>query len=716
MPEPMLRAQRRAALLSALVVFAAILILWRGYPVVAAYLERFRQAHPAGAIRLAIASVSGLLCVLWLCVAKWPKAVTWTLALAAIALSITSGNVGAIPIAAALAAFTLVVGDAAARLFRGREAQRGEIAVSMAAGPVAIGISLLFLGDAHLARPAVLAAIGVAILLIRRKRIPVLWQLVRGTAREFLDRRRTAPEALWLAIITAAVSAAYVGALRPDISFDALSYHLPEARDFAEHGRVRIFPHIPETLLWHNYDTFLGGAFLAGGEKTVRFLHFLVGISIFGAASALARRLGRGGGTALVLLAIAAFPAGLVQLEETYVDLFAALCLTASAFELVASAEEPRRAWLGGFLFGGAVVTKIFALLAAPALLILLLWQRRSMRAVLGFAVCAIAALVPWFAWSQARSGFFLSPYSDPLLKGPSYLIDGTYVQPRPWKGLAPTGLGGFLKLPFAHTFRVVRISSSADAVTGFLPIALLIGATGWGLRRFALFVAAALAALVPWYLLSGAQVFFPSIRFLISLYPLYAVFTSVGLARLTDNFRGRWGAAAALSLAALSLAFPAQFFSTPYDVRVALGRISREEALSSYLPAYPLWKEVRPQDRVLFLGEWDHYHCPARYSVADVDLPVAGEDASGWRNLLRDLEITHVLYRDGQRRKPILESFESCTEEIGRHGTAFLYRLRGSPGECSGLPSARPRDGRGGTPRPQELKQPAPDAPGTPH
>src|SRR6201997_3808611 len=118
MPEPMLRAQRRAALLSALVVFAAILILWRGYPVVAAYLERFRQAHPAGAIRLAIASVCGLLCVLWLCVAKWPKAVTWTLAFAAIALSITSGNVGAIPIAAALAAFTLVVGDAAARLFR----------------------------------------------------------------------------------------------------------------------------------------------------------------------------------------------------------------------------------------------------------------------------------------------------------------------------------------------------------------------------------------------------------------------------------------------------------------------------------------------------------------------------------------------------------------------------------------------------------------------
>src|SRR5262249_5015937 len=278
--------------------------------------------------------VTALLCLLWAGIAVWPRATAWTLALAAIALSITSGNIGAFAIALALAAFTLIVGDAVTRLFRGREAQRGEIASSMAAGAVALGASLLLLGEAHLARPAVLSAIALAIVLIRRNRTRVLWSLIRGTTSEFLDRRRTVSEALWLAIIAAAVGAAFIGVLRPDISFDALSYHLPEARDFAEHGRVRIFPQIPETLLWHNYDTFLGGAFLAGGERTVRFLHFLVGLSIFGAATSLARRLGRGGETPLVLLAIAAFPAGFVQLEETYVDLFAALCLTASAFEL----------------------------------------------------------------------------------------------------------------------------------------------------------------------------------------------------------------------------------------------------------------------------------------------------------------------------------------------------------------------------------------------
>src|SRR5262249_42931774 len=118
MPEPTASA-RRAAAFSAIVVSAGLLILSRGYPVVTAYIERFRQAHPSGAITAAIAVVTALLCLLWAGIAVWPRATAWTLALAAIALSITSGNIGAFAIALALAAFTLIVGDAVTRLFRG---------------------------------------------------------------------------------------------------------------------------------------------------------------------------------------------------------------------------------------------------------------------------------------------------------------------------------------------------------------------------------------------------------------------------------------------------------------------------------------------------------------------------------------------------------------------------------------------------------------------
>lgn len=677
---------RRAVLFSGITAFLALLVLARGTRVIGAYMARFREAHSSGAIVAVIAGIAALLLLLFIGTWRSPRATAIAVAAAAIALAIRTGNGPAMAVALVLAGCTLVLGDLVVRAFRGREAREGETAISIPAGAVATGGALLLLGEAGLARPLPLAVIVLAVIFLRRRRIPALAKLLQRAASE-ATRRRSAIESLWLAVVVAVVSAAFIGVLRPDVSYDALSYHLPEIRDFAERGRVRAFPQIPETFLWHNHDIFLGAAFLAGGERTVRFLHYFVGLALFGAVSALARRWERGTAPSLALLAIAAFPAGCVQLEETYVDLFAALCLTASAFELVNSDVEPRRVGLAGFFFGGAVATKIFASLALPGLIVLLIRRRSSMKSVLAFALFSVLPLAPWFAWSQARTGFFLSPYSDPIIKGPSSLIDGIYVQPRPAAGSAPTGLGGFLNLPLARTFREVRISSSAEGVAGFLPIVLLLGSVGWGARRFGLFLFASLAALVPWYVLSGARVFFPSIRFLIALYPLYAVFNAVGLARRTRDFRRGWGTAAAVSLASLAVAFPAQFFSTPYDIRAAFERIPREEVLAAYLPPYPLWKQIRPEDRVLMIGDWDHFHCPARYSVKEVDLPVDPHDAPGWRNLVRELEITHVLFQGGQRRKWILESLENCAEEIGRHRGAVLYRLRGGPGECSGLP-----------------------------
>ena len=678
---------RRAAAISGLIVVLTLLILARGAPVIAAYIARFRQAHSPGALAATMAILAAVLCVLWAGIWKRPRATALVLGLMGLALVVTTGNALALVIALALAGFTVLAGDWLSRLFRGREAEPGELTISIAVGAVAIGGSLLLLGEAGLANPVALAAVAVLLVIVRRRRLPELGRVLWTSGRAIGDRRYSALESLWLAIVVAVIGAGFLGTLRPDVSFDALSYHLPEIRDFADRGRVQAFPQIPESRLWHNYDTFLGAGFLAGGERAVRFLHFIIGLCAFAAAATLARRLGWVGAGPLVLLALAAFPAGSVQLEETYVDLFAALCLTAAAAEIAASGQEPRRGALGGFLFGGAVATKIFALLGLPALLILLIRRHPGSRRLLAFVLCAAIPLAPWFAWSQSRSGFFLSPYSDPFLKGPSSLIDGTYIQPRPWPGMAPTGLAGFFSLPFDRTFRLVRFSSSADGVTGFLPLLLLLGAAGWGRRRLALFAAAALAALVPWYVLSGARFIFPSIRFLISLYPLYAVFTALGIVRLTEEFRGRWGMAAGLSLGALAIAFPAQFFSTPYDVRVALGRVSREQALSAYLPAYPLWKQVRPEDRVLLVGEWDRYHCPARYSVRDVDLPIQGHDSGAWQSEMRRLQITHVLFRSGQKRGSILESLEKCAEELGRTGTAALYRINWDREGCSGAP-----------------------------
>jgi hypothetical protein len=193
----------------------------------------------------------------------------------------------------------------------------------------------------------------------------------------------------------------------------------------------------------------------------------------------------------------------------------------------------------------------------------------------------------------------------------------------------------------------------------------------------------------VPWYALSASKLISPSIRFLIPLYPFYAVFGALGLAEATANFRGRAGAAAAACLSLLAVGFPAQFFSAPLDAKIALRQISMERGLSAYLPAYPLWTHVRPQDRVLLLGDWDRYHCPAEFVIRDIDLRVAGDDPEAWRAELRRLRITRIVYRSDIRRlKAVFEGLADCLDLVARNGHASLYRVK-ETGECP--PAALP-------------------------
>src|SRR4029077_12134073 len=93
--------------------------------------------------------------------------------------------------------------------------------------------------------------------------------------------------------------ACWVAAQGTDTSWDALAYHLPEARDLAVTGRVGAAPELaPQSLLWHNHDAFLALGFLVGGEgggeRVVSILQFAIGLAVFGAALALPRRVGAG--------------------------------------------------------------------------------------------------------------------------------------------------------------------------------------------------------------------------------------------------------------------------------------------------------------------------------------------------------------------------------------------------------------------------------------
>lgn len=62
----------------------------------------------------------------------------------------------------------------------------------------------------------------------------------------------------------------------------------------------------------------------------------------------------------------------------------------------------------------------------------------------------------------------------------------------------------------------------------------------------------------VPWFRVAD-----PSVRYLIPLYPLYALVAAHGVSRGTGRFAGRAGVAAGIALAVTALSFPVELGST---------------------------------------------------------------------------------------------------------------------------------------------------------
>jgi hypothetical protein len=664
-----------------LVVVATALVLARALPLEKAYLAKLAAEHAMPALALAAAGAAAVFGLLWLGLLRRPALVGAGLALFAAATVVLSGNAAAAAVAAPLLAATLCAGDLLSRAVRGTDAGPGDLTSIFGAGLVAVGLTVLLLGEAGLlSRGAVAAALVLAVL-ARPRRVGALARLVAGSIRVPRGDAPRALEAGWLAFAALVLVAVWVGALAPDVSWDGLAYHLPEARDVVRAAFVAPLPDlVPQSLLWRNHDAYLSLAFFFGGERVARLLQLSVGLAAFGAALALARRVGAKGSGPLVVLALAAFPTAMLQLHATYVDWPAAFLVAASAAELAAG-REGGRVRLAALLFGGAVVTKVFALAVAPALVLLALRARPRARDVAIAALCGLAVLAPWLAWSSRRAGSVAAPYAASPAELVARVGGGHFFTTSPASGASEepgrevARLARLPRLPYDLVFHSSRFEANGDGYNGIFVLVALAGLAGWDARRLAFFTAAALPALVPWSLL-----YLPSVRYLFPLYPLYAVFVAEGLSRATGRFRARGGAAAGLALLAAAAAFPVQFGSSGLEWRVAAGRLSRDAYLAARLPAYALQDRIGADDRILFLGENDRFHCPAALAWRDDYLPVAawGRDPAAWRAGLGALRITGVLSREDRRgAQTLLGALADRLEPAAREGPAVLYRVR---------------------------------------
>ena len=612
-----------------------------------------------------------------------PRIAAAALAAVGLAMVVLSGNAPAALAAAAILGLTALLGDGVFRLLSGAEAGDGDLHAVFAAGLVSVGTLVLLLGEAGvLGRPAP-GLLAAALLIVRRRRIAALGGLALRSVRWPFGDAPRGLEAGWLALAALLLLATWAGVQAPDVSWDGLAYHLPEARDIAESGRVRVLADLhPQSLLWRGHDAYLALGFLFGGERgSSSSCSAGPASSSSGRPSPSRAGWGAGGASALVVLALAAFPTAMLQLRSAYVDWPAALMVTAAAAQTRAVPASAGRLRTAGLLFGGAVTVKVFAIFAAPALLLLALRSRSgaARRHVAAAILCACVPLGPWLVWSHTRAGSVAAPYAASPGELLERVVGGHYFTRSPATGEARRSSGPFdhavrfFRLPYDLVFHSSRFEANGDGYNGLLALLLLLGLVGWDARRNLLFLAAALPFLLPWSLL-----YLPSIRFLFPVFPLYAVSTCEGLRRLTGRFAGVGGRAAGLAVLAAAAAFPVHFGSSALSWKAAFGLATRGEVLAERLPSLAFADRLGPGDRVVFVGENDRFHCPASQVWRAEFSPVAGwrDDPEAWRRGLDGLGVTAVVWRSDRVPFAALERLGDRLSPVAENGAARLFRV----------------------------------------
>jgi hypothetical protein len=263
----------------------------------------------------------------------------------------------------------------------------------------------------------------------------------------------------------------FLGAISPELSFDALWYHLPSVKMYVENHRIF---YIPGWLLWPASLTRLTEMYytvglLFGNEIWAKLIHFSFGIF---SAIALSNLLKKYFSLRICLLGIVTFYTMLIvgwQSTTAYID------LSRTFFEILAldmflqwySSKKDSLLWESAILLGLAISTKImaFSSLAAYVILLAFLLKKEKIRKIFVYILLSFLVVSPWLILSFIHTGNPLFPLFGNL-KNPS--SPGLPVNSLPW---FITSLPQFLLFPLKATLLPDDIISPVYLV--FLPLVL---------------------------------------------------------------------------------------------------------------------------------------------------------------------------------------------------------------------------------------------------
>lgn len=445
---------------------------------------------------------------------------------------------------------------------------------------------------------------------------------------------------VWLAVSLLAILAALIGALAPEIGFDALRYHLWLPKLWLAKGSpvdlvneyVALYP-----LTW---ELLFGTALAIGNPVAAKLLHFatlpLTGLLVY----QLAQRFVPKASPWLAMAIFVTIPTVMWEATTAYNDLALALHIGLAIYALLKYLSAQCWQWLvlAALNMGIALGTKNLALivfLPASAGLAWLLWLRertwrKSLLSVAIFIGVSLLIPFPWYLRSWLASG---NPVFPDL-----YPIFGAFPAER-WNEITERGLAAFkdgfgyprtplnlILLPWNITLHAARFGGSLGPI-------FLVLAPGVLWHPFRTAPVSWLLGLVGGYTLlwaSPASSF--QMRFLVAITPFLAVLASLALAGFVHQFtRADWQRALVLTAITglLLLNFPP--FTSLHETdrsgsqgwlthvarelpfSVVVGAESGGAYLASKIPSYPAWQYINhnlPREAlVLTFSDGDHFY-----------------------------------------------------------------------------------------------------------
>jgi hypothetical protein len=580
-------------------------------------------------------------------------------AAAVVVLAVSAGVLGAAIAAAAMAGAAYGYGRLLlARVVGGQEGRGWQDApFTMAVGWavwVVVGLAAGVAG--WLTAPLVAAACLVGLTLAARTRGPAQTQPA--------ESKTDTPAVFWWWGFVLLLLIGFIGALAPEVRHDALTAHLPIAREFAAQHRIVDMRQNTAAYFQLNADVLYAlGMTLVSGAAVPKLCHFLAGAT----ASLLTFSVGTRLWKARAGLAAAAVVAGTPLVwwvgGSAYTDLWVMLFALAAVETVLRYGPRPGAAFVFGLLVGAAMGTKLTAVVlvlpATVALLIQVAVTTAPRARWASLAALAAGGLLTGAFWS-GRAWMLTGNPIFPLLGHVFGSGTSRYAREAPEIYGMGRSLWDIALVPWRtarYPGRFVEDGSLGVAYLLLLPAMMLTVSRRWVPRWF---VAVLVAALMLWVFTVQY------LRFLLPLLPLLALLGAAGL------FGARRPAVrplpAALILSAI-LAVGAGTWVTPgapnFPVAVVLRRIAHEEYLARHVPGFRTAHYVRrtlPPSARIYSAEHDWVFYYERFLVSLswygraydrslVDEVLAARTGEAVQSVLRRAGFTHlVLYPSAPR------------------------------------------------------------------